>query len=79
MEGNLYHSFQRNFLGNSSGLYKKTMIAFLVISPIALFALGPFVTGRLLVAEFIFTLAIALTCYPLQLGDLLVIRAFYWV
>jgi NhaB family Na+:H+ antiporter len=36
---------------------------------------GPFVAGWLLVAEFIFTLAMALKCYPLQPGGLLVIEA----
>ena len=36
---------------------------------------GPFVTGWVLVLEFIFTLAMALTCYPLQPGGLLAIQA----
>ena len=37
--------------------------------------LGPFVAGWLLIIEFIFTLAMALKCYPLQPGGLLAIEA----
>ena len=65
----------KNFLGSSPDWYKKTIIAFLVLNPIALYALGPFVTGWLLIGEFIFTLALALRCYPLQPGGLLAIEA----
>jgi hypothetical protein len=36
---------------------------------------GPTVTGWLLLGEFIFTLAMALQCYPLQPGGLLAIQA----
>ena len=75
MQDNLFHSFHQNFLGGSSSLYKKVIIAFLVINPIALYTVGPFVTGWLFVAEFIFTLAMALKCYPLQPGGLLAIQA----
>ncbi len=39
-----------------------------------LLSLGPAVAGWLLVGEFIFTLAMALKCYPLQPGGLLVLR-----
>lgn len=65
----------KNFLGSSPTWYKKTIIAFLVFNPLALYLLGPFVTGWLLIAEFIFTLALALRCYPLQPGGLLAIEA----
>ena len=75
MQDNLFHSFQLNFLGSSSSFYKKAIIAFLVINPIALYTMGPFVTGWLLVGEFIFTLAMALKCYPLGPGGLLAIQA----
>ncbi len=64
-----------NFLGIAPLWYKKTIIAFLILNPLALIALGPFVTGWLLIAEFIFTLAMALKCYPLQPGGLLAIEA----
>ena len=63
-----------NFLGNASGLYKWTILAFLVVNPL-LFAVAPYVAGWALVLEFIFTLAMALRCYPLQPGGLLAIEA----
>lgn len=65
----------KNFLGPSPSWYKKTIVAFLLLNPVALLALGPFVTGWILIAEFIFTLALALRCYPLQPGGLLAIEA----
>jgi NhaB family Na+:H+ antiporter len=68
-------SLWHNFLGPSPDWYKKAIIAFLVINPILLFTIGPFATGWVLIAEFIFTLALALRCYPLQPGGLLAIEA----
>ena len=65
----------KNFLGPSPSWYKKTIVAFLLLNPLALLLLGPFVTGWILIAEFIFTLALALRCYPLQPGGLLAIEA----
>lgn len=69
----IFHALYSNFLGNSSGWYKKTIIAFLVLNPIVVFTLGNTVAGWLLIGEFIFTLAMALKCYPLQPGGLLAI------
>ncbi len=69
------NSFSQNFLGQAPGWYKTTIFAFLVLNPILLLAAGPFVTGWVLVVEFIFTLAMALKCYPLQPGGLLAIEA----
>lgn len=68
-------AFFRNFLGQSPNWYKLTIIIFLVINPILFFAISPFLAGWVLVAEFIFTLAMALKCYPLQPGGLLAIEA----
>ncbi|GAB5449854.1 MAG: sodium/proton antiporter NhaB [Halioglobus sp.] len=65
----------KNFLGASPLWYKRTIVAFLVLNPLLLLLLGPFVTGWLLIGEFIFTLALALRCYPLQPGGLLAIQA----
>lgn len=65
----------RNFLGQSPQWYKYAIVLFLVINPIALWLFGPFVTGWLLLLEFIFTLALALKCYPLQPGGLIAIEA----
>ena len=63
------------FLGNSPGWYKLTIVFFLMLNPIVLLQFGPIVTGWLLIGEFIFTLAMALKCYPLQPGGLLAIEA----
>jgi NhaB family Na+:H+ antiporter len=68
-------SFWSNFLGQSPAWYKQTIVGFLVLNPLLLATAGPFVTGWLLVLEFIFTLAMALKCYPLQPGGLLAIEA----
>ncbi|MEM5546658.1 sodium/proton antiporter NhaB [Pseudoalteromonas fuliginea] len=66
----------KNFLGNAPQWYKYTIITFLIINPI-LFQLNQYVAGWVLVLEFIFTLAMALKCYPLQPGGLLVIEALF--
>ena len=63
-----------NFLGKAPRWYKYTIIAFLIINPL-LFQLNPYLSGWVLVIEFIFTLAMALKCYPLQPGGLLAIEA----
>lgn len=75
MATNTSQALFQNFLGNAPLWYKKAIIAFLIINPICLFVLGPFVTGWLLIGQFIFTLALALKCYPLQPGGLLAIEA----
>jgi NhaB family Na+:H+ antiporter len=67
--------FSQNFLGHAPGWYKKTLIAFLIINPILMFTVGTFVTGWILVMEFIFTLAMALKCYPLPASGLLALEA----
>jgi Na+:H+ antiporter, NhaB family len=64
-----------NFLGTAPRWYKLTVLAFLVLNPLLLLAAGPFAAGWVLVGEFIFTLAMALKCYPLQPGGLLAIEA----
>ncbi|EGQ7780658.1 Na(+)/H(+) antiporter NhaB [Vibrio parahaemolyticus] len=71
----LGNAFIKNFLGKAPDWYKVAIIAFLIINPIVFFLINPFVAGWLLVAEFIFTLAMALKCYPLQPGGLLAIEA----
>lgn len=75
MSDSLTSAFWKNFLGSSPTWYKQTIIAFLVLNPIILVVAGPFVTGWVLIGEFIFTLALALKCYPLQPGGLLAIEA----
>jgi NhaB family Na+:H+ antiporter len=71
----LGNAFLKNFLGKAPDWYKLAIIAFLIINPLVFFYVDPFVAGWLLVAEFIFTLAMALKCYPLQPGGLLAIQA----
>ena len=72
---------QKLFLGNSPIWYKLTIVAFLIINPIALVLFnsvgmnGNFIVGWMFLLEFIFTLALALKCYPLQPGGLLAIEA----
>jgi len=61
--------------GHAARWYKLTILAFLVFNPIVLWVMGPFVAGWLLVGEFIFCLAMALKCYPLQPGGLLALEA----
>lgn len=64
-----------NFLGNSPDWYKLTIIGFLIANPLIMMMAGPFITGWVLILEFIFCLAMALKCYPLQPGGLLAIEA----
>lgn len=75
MTKNLSGAFARNFLGNAPNWYKLAIIAFLIINPILMFTAGPFVAGWVLIGEFIFTLAMALKCYPLPAGGLLAFQA----
>ncbi len=75
MPSTLAGAFARNFLGNAPQWYKLTILSFLIVNPIALYTIGPFITGWLLIAEFIFTLAMALKCYPLPAGGLLALQA----
>jgi NhaB family Na+:H+ antiporter len=65
---------RENFLGNSPVWYKLTIVGFLILNPI-LVSFDPFIAGWVLVIEFIFTLAMALKCYPLQPGGLLAVEA----
>ena len=71
------------FLGDSPSWYKNTIIAFLLINPIALLIFnniglnGTFIVGWMILLEFIFTLALALKCYPLQPGGLIAIQALF--
>ena len=64
----------QSFLGQSPDWFKWTVIAFLAINPV-IASINPFLAGWLFVLEFIFTLAMALQCYPLQAGGLLAIEA----
>ena len=71
----LGQALSKNFLGQSPTWYKLAIIAFLILNPIFVIVTGPFVTGWILIGEFIFCLSMALKCYPLQPGGLLAIEA----
>ena len=75
MSSTLAQAFQKNFLGNSPDWYRNTIVIFLIANPILLMVSSPFVVGWVLIAQFIFTLAMALKCYPLQPGGLLALEA----
>ena len=78
MQLSLPQAFTRNFLGNAPEWYKLTIVGFLLLNPAIAFlggAHGPQIAAWLLLAEFIFTLIMALKCYPLQPGGLLAVEA----
>jgi len=70
----LIAAFSSNFLGHSPNWYKQLILVFLLVNPVV-FIINPFLAGWLLVIEFIFTLTMALKCYPLQPGGLLALEA----
>jgi NhaB family Na+:H+ antiporter len=64
-----------SFLGKAPRWYVQTTVAILVLNvPLYLLA-GPVITAWVIVLEFIFTLAMALKCYPLAPGGLIAIEA----
>ena len=78
----MLNEIQKLFLGDAPGWYKSTIIGFLIFNPLLLSILNitspgnaGFVLGWILLLQFIFTLAMALKCYPLQPGGLLAIEA----
>ncbi|MGK2960056.1 MAG: sodium/proton antiporter NhaB [Candidatus Malihini olakiniferum] len=73
----ILRALQNNFLGRCPGWYKLTMFGFLILNPFVFFCINPFLASWLLVAEFIFTLGMALKCHPLQPGGLLTLQAAF--
>ena len=72
----LGQAFWLNYLGSSPDWYKYSILAFLVINPLLLLiGVSDTIVIWLIVLEFIFTLAMALTCYPLLPGGLIAIEA----
>ena len=63
----------KSFLGQSPQWYKYTIIAFLIIN-IPLTLINPTIAAWVIIGEFIFTLALALKCYPLLPGGLIAIQ-----
>jgi NhaB family Na+:H+ antiporter len=77
MKTSLTKTFVQTFLGTAPTWYKQVLLGFLVLNPVLMFTAGPFVAGWALIAEFIFTLAMALKCYPLPAGGLLAFEAVF--
>jgi NhaB family Na+:H+ antiporter len=75
MSRTVTRSILDNFLGSAAGWYKRAVLVFLLVNPLLLLLAGPFVTGWILLVEFIFCLAMALKCYPLQPCGLLALEA----
>lgn len=87
----MLREIQKLFLGDAPDWYKSTILGFLIFNPILLLILNvimpesygrdsgyidsTFILGWILLLQFIFTLAMALKCYPLQPGGLLAIEA----
>ncbi len=67
--------YMTNFLQGTPNWYKTAIILFLIVNPILFHTVGPFITGWILIIQFIFTLAMALKAYPLAPGGLLAIEA----
>ncbi len=74
MQPSTLNILAHRFLGNSPTWYKQLLFAFLLINPVLLYTAGPFITGWVIIAQFIFTLAMALKCYPLQAGGLIALE-----
>ena len=72
--GSFATSIAGNFLGPAAAWYKATIALFLLINPLLLILLGPYLAGWLILGEFIFCLAMALKCYPLQPCGLLALE-----
>lgn len=75
MPRSLSGALAHGFLGQSPLWYKVVIWLFLVLNPLLLVTVGPVAAGWALVLEFIFTLGMALKCYPLMPGGLLLIEA----
>ena len=78
----MFSEIQKLFLGDAPSWYKSTILGFsysililLVILNISSPEQAGFILGWILLLQFIFTLAMALKCYPLQPGGLLAIEA----
>lgn len=73
------------FLGDSPAWFKNTMIGFLILNVILFYGLpmsmdehmAKTIISWLFIGEFIFTLAMALKCYPLQSGGLLAMQILF--
>lgn len=65
------------FMGQAPEWYKYAVLGALILNPFILLAVGPFITGWIILIEFIVTLAMALKCYPLLPGGLLAVQTVF--
>ena len=72
---NIFHLLAVNFLGQSPAWYKIAIVFFLILNPLLYYFVSPFIAGWVVLVEFIFTLACALKCYPLQPGGLIAVES----
>lgn len=78
----MLRQFWESFLGDSPESYKKTIAGFLLANPLLYLLLpllgldGGFWVGWLILFQFIYTLALALRCYPLVPGGLIALEGF---
>ncbi len=76
-QSSIFKSLWLNFLGNSPQWYKVIIVIILLFNPIIILAFGPTILSSLILVEFIFTLIMALNCYPLLPGGLIVLEAIF--
>ena len=69
--------FFEHFMGQSPRWYKWTLLSLLGLNPLLLAVGGPVFTGWAILLQFIGTLALALKCYPLLPGGLLVLESAF--
>lgn len=78
---NLLNFFQvliKNFLGSQTNLYYKYIILFFIIINFFMFFLvSKFISGWLILIEFIFILIFSLQCYPFLPGGLILIQSIF--
>ena len=74
-KNSVIHLLAESFLGHTPRWYKQAIAISLLLNVVVYLTLGPLATGWLILAEFIFTLAMALKCFPLQPGGLLAFQA----
>lgn len=67
----------KTFLGHAPVWYKQLVVGFLAGNVAIYLMVGPMVTGWVILAEFIVTLAFSLKCYPLQPGGLLALQTVF--
>ena len=77
----MINSIYYNFLGAAPNWYKNTIISFLIVNPIIYILFDSmslpagFILGWIILGQFIFTLAMAIKCYPLQPGGLIALES----